>query len=118
MSIGNRIAASILAGTIDDGANETGGYVDPNGYQPINPPMTVDYPGVLPPDSSPLENANRWQPLYVNASQTQNGLIGKDLQEFIGPHWGSVTPFALNSNDSRPSWHAVDPGPMSNPHRR
>ncbi len=111
-AIGNRIAAKVLADTLDDGSNEAGNYVDTTGYQPANPPMTVDLPRVVPPDSDPLADPNRWQPLFIDASVTQNGLEGIDLQEFIGPHWGGVTPFAMGrtGNPQPYSWSGIDPG--------
>ncbi len=111
-AIGNRIAAQILSQTISDGANETNHYADTTGYAPVNQPMTVDYPNVLPPFSSLLNNPNRWQPLYIDSALTQNGLDGFDLQQFVSPHWGGVTPFAMGRNGtSGPySWSDLDPG--------
>ncbi|MCA9185324.1 MAG: hypothetical protein R3E01_18015 [Pirellulaceae bacterium] len=113
-AIGNRIAAQILAATNNDGSNEANGYVDPTGYQPVNDPMTVDYPAVSDQFSLPLADANRWQPLYIDSFTLQNGIVlGSDLQHFIGPHWGNVTPFAMNRNGSASpfSWSNMDPGP-------
>jgi hypothetical protein len=111
-AIGNRIAQQVISATINDGSNELNNYVDTTGYLPVNEPMTVDYPSVLPPDSPPLANPNRWQPLYIDSALTQNGLAGTDLQEFVGPHWGHVTPFAMGRNGtSGPyTWSDLDPG--------
>ncbi|MEM7314387.1 MAG: vanadium-dependent haloperoxidase, partial [Planctomycetota bacterium] len=111
-AIGNRIAAQILNQSINDGSNEANNYVDTTGYSPINTPMTVDYPGVVRPLDAPIADPNRWQPLFIDSAFTQNGLEGSDLQEFIGPHWGSVTTFAMGRNGtSGPfSWSDVDPG--------
>jgi hypothetical protein len=113
-AIGNRIAAQVLADTLGDGSNEANNYVDNTGYQPANDPMTVDYPAVLPQGSvaADLANPNRWQPLFVDSAFTQNGLIGFDLQEYIGPHWGHVTPFAMGrtGNPQPYSWSGIDPG--------
>ena len=108
-AIGNRIAQQILSTSMNDGANEANGYVDTTGYAPTNTPMTVDYPDVVPRFSSPLADPNRWQPLYIDAALTQNGLIGTDLQEFVSPHWGGVTTFAMNSSGPE-SWSDLDPG--------
>ncbi len=108
-AIGNRIAQQILSATIDDGSNEANGYVDNTGYAPVNPPMVVDYPSVVTPNSPGLADPNRWQPLYVDSARTQNGLIGDELQEFVGPHWGHVTPFAMSSAGPT-SWSDLDPG--------
>ncbi len=111
-AIGNRIAAQILAATIDDGANEANAYADNTDYQPVNVPMVVDYPGLVTPDAPPLADPNRWQPLFLDSAVTQNGLGGDKLQIYIGPHWGNVQTFALGRNDALPhSWSAIDPGP-------
>ena len=111
-ALGNRIAAQILAATIDDGSNEAFGYVDGTGYQPVNPPMTVDYPSVVSPGSEPLADPNRWQPLYIDSALTQNGLLNFSLQRYIGPHWGNVETFALGHGENGPhSWSSIDPGP-------
>ena len=115
-AIGNRIAAQILSETLSDGSNEELGYIDNTGYVPANVPMVVDYPGLVTPDAPPLQDPNRWQPLFLNQAVTQNELQGEDLQTFIGPHWGNVTTFAMGrdndaANADTVSWAAVDPGP-------
>lgn len=111
-AIGNRIAAKVLADTLGDGSNEANNYVDNTGYSPINTPMTVDFPAVVPRFAPPVADPNRWQPLFVESSFTQNGIIGTDLQEFIGPHWGGVSTFAMGRTGSpQPySWSGLDPG--------
>ncbi len=111
-AIGNRIANEIIRATQGDGSNELANYADTTNYAPVNEPMTVDFPSIVPPDSLPLANPNRWQPLFIDSALTQNGLIGTDLQQFIGPHWGDVTPFAMGRNGtSGPhSWSDLDPG--------
>lgn len=115
-AIGNRIAEQIITTTMNDGSNEVGGYADTTGYQAANVPMTVDYPAVVPRFSQPLADPNRWQPLFIDAAVTQNGLIGTDLQTYIGPHWGDVSTFAMGRPGSSTattgpnSWSAIDPG--------
>ena len=113
-AIGNRIADQILTSQLNDGSNEANGYVDNTGYSPINEPMTVDHPSVTGPFGGSLADANKWQPLFIDALVTQNGqVIGSDLQEYIGPHWGGVRTFAMGKVSSNPgpySWSAIDPG--------
>ncbi|MEM8680823.1 MAG: DUF6851 domain-containing protein, partial [Planctomycetota bacterium] len=109
-AIGNRIAAQILGQSLNDGSNEANGYVDTTGYTPVNTPMVVDYPDVVNRLAPPLSDPNRWQPLFIESALTQNGLLGDDLQTFIGPHWGGVTTFAMNSNSGPYSWSDIDPG--------
>ncbi|HUG92846.1 MAG TPA: hypothetical protein VML55_18540, partial [Planctomycetaceae bacterium] len=91
-AIGNRVAQTIIAFGLTDGANEPGHYADTTGYVPVNPPMDPHERG------TELVDPNRWQPLEIN---------GK-TQVFLTPHWGEVTPFAI----SRPSSAEVyfDPG--------
>ncbi len=112
-AIGNRIARQILDSTLQDGSNEPNNYIDNTGYQPVNYPMTVDYPSVVPPDAPGLTDPNRWQPLFIDSALTQNGLMGTDLQVFVGPHWGQVTPFAVGRHGSPGPypWSGLDPGP-------
>ncbi len=112
-AIGNRIAAQILSATLDDGSNEANGYVDNTDYRPVNDPMVVDYPGVVTPDAPPLTDPNRWQPLFLDAAVTQNGLEGESLQTYVGPHWGNVTTFAMGRDNpgGTYSWSEMDPGP-------
>ena len=110
-AIGNRIADLILTESLNDGSNEANNYQDPTGYIPFNEPMVVDYPNVLPPNMAPLDDPNRWQPLFIESALTQNQQDGSDLQEYIGPHWGAVTTFAMSSLSGPHSWSDIDPGP-------
>lgn len=99
---GNRIAETIIAATADDGSREHERYVD-NSYRPRNEPMVVDDPGTV------MNDPNAWQPLSLGLQLSQNGVpIPGNVQEFIGPHWGFVTPFAL---DDSPTGTPIDPGP-------
>jgi hypothetical protein len=80
--IGNAAAAAQLAFRHRDGSNQLGDlggapYSDYTGYQAVNSPDLVTDP-------------NRWQPL-----RAPDGSV----QEFLSPHWGKVTPFALQSAD-------------------
>ncbi len=99
---GRLIATEILDSFIDDGSLELDGYLD-LAYFPSNEPLRVAEVGV------PVEAPDSWQPLQLNESITQNDqsqLVG--LQSYIGPHWGSVEPFAMErAADGLP----IDPGP-------
>ena len=104
-AIGNRIAAAVISHGLADGSNEVEDYVDDTGYEPINDPMSFGLPGV------DMEDPNRWQPLAFDYLVLQNGIvIGFAIQEFIGPHWGQVTPFALNEDHLDFPWVYLDPG--------
>ena len=109
-AVGNRIAQQILASQLNDGSNEANSYVDNTTYESVNPSMIVDFPAVQS-DGLPV-NPNRWQPLFIDSLTLQNGIpLGFNEQEYVGPHWGNVTTFALGRNGSRPySWSDVEPG--------
>jgi hypothetical protein len=84
VGIGNMAAAAVLASRHHDGSNQlgdlaTGAYSDYTGYQPVNTPSAINDP-------------NRWQPLLVT-----NSMGVATPQQFVAPHWGLVTPFALTS---------------------
>ena len=101
-ALGNRIAARYLDAGLSDGSNEADGYVDPN-YTPVNEPLVVADRGTR------LVDPNRWQPLRIEGMTLQNEVLADtDLQEFIGPHWGRVTSFALP--DPGPDDLPIDPG--------
>lgn len=88
-AVGNRIADVVLAAGRGDGSLEESGYEDPE-YQPVNPPLEVSVPGAV------MDDPNRWQPLEIEQMISQNDIpVADDVQEFIGPHWGFVTGFAL-----------------------
>ena len=109
-AIGNRIADLILTSQLGDGSNEANSYEDTTGYKAVNSPMIVDFPDVVPDDGTVFNDPNRWQPLFIDSAITQNGQVGTDLQEYIGPHWGPVTTFALSSESGPYSWSDIDPG--------
>jgi hypothetical protein len=101
-ALGNRIAAAVIAGGRDDGANERLRYADPE-YKPVNPPLVVREPG------ADMRDPSRWQPLALEQQIAQNRVpVPGRLQAFVGPQWGRVAGFALpESADGLP----IDPGP-------
>ncbi|MCA9235623.1 MAG: vanadium-dependent haloperoxidase [Planctomycetales bacterium] len=112
-AVGNRIAQQILDGTLNDGSNEANNYADPTGYTAVNTPMLTGFATPTDQIYAPLADPNRWQPLYVEAFTNQNGIVdGSNLQQYIAPHWGPVTPFSMQSASGPYSWSDVDPGPQ------
>ncbi len=103
-ALGNRIAEAVLSYGLTDGSNEAGGYQDNTGYMPVNEPMTVSIPGTV------MVDKNRWQPLEITGRLTQNEQEVGDVQVFLGPHWGYVTPFALAPRDNPEEDVFLDPG--------
>ncbi len=67
-----------------DGSNQLGGYADTTGYVPVN---------ANPEDQISIEN---WTPEYVPIDS------GGNLQSFLTPQWGWVTPFAGDNADLAP----------------
>ena len=83
-AVGTAAADAVLAFRHADGSNQLGdhpqgtpgvAYSDYTAYAPVN-------------DSATVVDPNHWQPL-----QNANGTV----QRFLAPHWGLVTPFALDS---------------------
>ena len=102
IAFGNRIAETIIEFGATDGALEDERYVD-SSYRPANDPMVVSDPGAV------MRDPNSWQPLSLGQQLSQNGLpIPGNVQEYIGPHWGFVTPFALAAGS--PTGTPIDPG--------
>jgi hypothetical protein len=101
-ALGNRIAAAVIAAGAEDGSLEQERYVDAS-YTPRNDPLEVDVAG------AEMRDPSHWQPLSIGEQVSQNGIpIPGNIQGYIGPHWGSVTGFALEpSDDGLP----IDPGP-------
>ena len=93
-SIGNRIAANVLAIGQTDNANEANDYANLH-YQPFNLPLLPDFPG-----NPTLAHVNRWQPLALQFFIDQSGNpIATGYPDFLSPEWGQVTPFALSQLD-------------------
>ncbi|HET9931356.1 MAG TPA: vanadium-dependent haloperoxidase, partial [Polyangiaceae bacterium] len=89
-ALGNRIGEAIIAAFANDGANETANYASPEPVPSGVPNLVVDVPGTKTTD--PI----RWQRLVIAQAVTQNGIPqGAGAQDYVGPHWGQVTPFGL-----------------------
>ena len=89
--IGNVSAEVLLAFRREDGSNQEGDnpngilgvpYSDISNYEPVNPPGDPIY-------------IERWTPERVPIDAEPGAEI--KIQNFLTPHWGNVTPFALES---------------------
>ena len=88
-ALGNSIAAEVIRLGMHDGSRERQGYA-PKDYEPVNDPLIVELPGTT------MNDPNRWQPLALEVSYTQNGVpLPVGPQKVVTPHWGDVTSFAL-----------------------
>jgi len=101
-ALGNRIYTTIKATGLADGANEAGNYTATNGYAPVNDPLVMYYVGTT------MNDPNRWQPLWIAYSLSQNGIPLGPLQVCVCPHWASATPFAIQRTN--PTQPYFDPG--------
>jgi hypothetical protein len=93
--VGNLASAAVIEFRHHDGSNQLGdlnpgAYSDYTGYVPVNTPDQVF-------------DINRWQPLRLPNGQVQTWLV---------PQWGLVTPFALTSgSEFRPRPPSFFPNP-------
>ena len=95
IGIGNQSANLVLAFRQNDGANEAGGYADNSNYQTVNSPLNPLFPTPV----EDIRNPDRWQKLVYLTPDNRPA-----APDFIAPHWGNVTPFALlTGNQFRPS---------------
>ncbi|MCW1914172.1 vanadium-dependent haloperoxidase [Luteolibacter sp. GHJ8] len=105
---GNRIAASILAWGLTDGANQPNGYADP-AYTNNQPEFRILENGVplggIPSSCDP----DRWHPLTFDDGLSQNGVEPITLQRFVGVSWRGTRPFTLTRPVAGIPW--LDPGP-------
>ncbi len=95
-ALGNRIAAQVLSYGYKDGSNELNDFIgqdykSANRFHPLIPELE---------GNTGLYEPNRWQPLAFDlfVDQAGNQLVGPP--PFLGPHWGSVSPFALHERDA------------------
>ncbi len=111
-ALGNYLASEIIAFGLQDNSLEQFGYANAF-YIPVNPPLILEnyY------ETNDI-NPNRWQPLAFDVFVDQSGNeFPLNTPAFLSPEWGSVTPFALSSDDLQilnngfDSYIYNDPGP-------
>ena len=110
--IGNKIAATLSAYVIQDGARQLQRYADAaytnGGYAPTNLPLITGDRGTLAVD------VNRWQPLAITNAVTQNDLPADIIQPFLGAQWLGVRPFSLVRSNNALPWFNPGPHPQLN----
>ena len=106
--VGNSVFAMVSAWFFNDGARQAQAYADypvgSGGYVSVNPYLVTGLPGTNAVD------VNRWQPLAIANSVSQNGIPNGPLQSYVGPQWLGVRPFALARTDATQPW--INPGPQ------
>ena len=94
-ALGNYVADQVIRYGLADGANDQGDYAN-LAYEPVNDPLVMDRPGN--PD---VADPDRWQPLSLTQFVDQAGNpIPGGQQDFLGPEWGGVVPFAMDPADA------------------
>ena len=106
--VGNSVFATVSAWFLNDGARQAQVYADypagSGGYVSVNPYLVTGIAGTTAVD------VNRWQPLAIANSFSQNGIPNGPLQSYVGAQWLGVRPFALARTDATQPW--IDPGPQ------
>ncbi len=93
--LGNYLGSQLIIYGNTDNANDAADYANQY-YQPFNPPLIIDESG-----NPNIIDPNRWQPLSLSNFIDQSGNpIPGGMQDFLGPEWGNVVPFALSSDDA------------------
>ena len=107
-AFGNRVAEAYIAHYADDGANEANDYADPADYTPDQPRLIVDIPG------SGTDDPLVWQQLILAEAVTQNGIPeASGIREYIGAHWGAVTPFAMVRSEPGVPYYELENAPLT-----
>lgn len=105
--VGNRVATAVSAFFLYDGALQTQAYrdlpVSQGGYASVNLPLITGTRGTFASD------VNRWQPLVITNSVSQNNIPVDAIQKFLGAQWLQVRPCSLERDDPSLPW--FDPGP-------
>jgi hypothetical protein len=108
--VGNRIAAQYITFGRADGSNELNNYQGDFFYTSVH---SSNIQVIYEPGNPWIQFIDRWQPLKLKEMRDQNGNpVPGNFQIFESPHWGLVTPFALQPEDKTPGKTGVyiDPG--------
>ena len=102
-ALGNYIAYELIDFGLQESAGDDNGY-EGEFYSPVNRGL---HPGT--PGNKNLKFKNRWQPLsltdYIHKKGVDstlkdwNFLLIQTEDEFLTPHWGQITPFAMGKDE-------------------
>lgn len=111
-ALGRYLADQIITFGMQDGSNEEQDYANLY-YSPVNEPLDPEQSG-----NPTISDPDRWQPLSIDNFVDQSGIPIGVAPPFLGPEWGRVKPFALQSRDltlhnrdGYEYWVYHDPGP-------
>lgn len=90
--LGNYLAEQIQLYGYTDGSNEQGNFANLY-YDQQNPPIDMSLPGN--PD---IQDPNHWQPLNLPVTIDQSGNVISSTQPHLSPEWGEVDPFSLDTS--------------------
>jgi hypothetical protein len=96
VAVGNRVGQAVIDTFLDDGANEAEAYADTTELRGHERAA-----GGRPRRARSCQDPNLWQELNLAQGETQNGIIVPGKQNYIGPNWGFVRPFALPAGRKR-----------------
>lgn len=93
-AVGNRIANTYIQHYLEDGSHEEIDYSNVY-YKPVNLPLFPHEAG-----TNNVATPDRWQPLSLRTfiDQSGNSRPYGEYPAFLGPEWGSVTPFSLRED--------------------
>ena len=94
--IGNATSESLLAWRRQDGSNQLNDYADTTGYLPLN-------------SAEIRSTVDTWLPENIPVDALPSDPDFRETQVPLHPHWGTVTPFALDSADE---FRPVSPEPF------
>lgn len=104
-ALGNYLANQVFEFGLTESAGDEDGY-EGYGFNSVNPPLKPNKPG-----NKNIIDVNRWQPLSVTDYIKKKGwdstlldwnfLLILPFDEFLTPHWGEQTPFAMTASDKK-----------------
>lgn len=91
-ALGNYLAEQIQLYGYTDGSNEQNDFANIY-YDQLNPPIDMSLPG-----NPSIQDPNHWQPITLTTSIDQSGNPVSSTPPHLGPEWGEVDPFSLDTS--------------------
>lgn len=93
--LGNYLAQQIQLYGLQDGSNMANNYQNQY-YTPVNPPIVPAIPG-----NSTMIDPNHWQAITLPLSIDQSGNVVQNTPPHLSAEWGEVQPFAMDDSLSQ-----------------